>query len=368
MIPTLGYAATHSFTSLKPHEFEREDPKPNEILLDVLFCGVCHSDIHQVKDEWSNTVYPCMPGHEIVGRVSQTGSAVTRHKVGDLVGVGCMIDSCNNCEACKAGEQNYCEGPNSWLATYNGPMIPAKKAPTKENHYGRDNTFGGYSTTMVVREDFALKIPSALDPAAAAPILCAGVTTFSPLRHWGVKAGHKVGIIGFGGLGDMAAKLALAMGAEVVLFTTHKEKLEEAKRLGATGYLPDDLTPEPDPKNPLTASFDFLLSTIPEKTDLAPFIPLLKRNGSLVIVGALEPLSPFNNMVLAAHRLSVGGSLIGSIAETQEVLDFCAEHNIAPDIQMLDIKDINDAYKKVEDGEVRFRYVIDMATLKQQQQ
>ena len=166
----------------------------------------------------------------------------------------------------------------------------------------------------------------------------------------------------------MAAKLALAMGAEVVLFTTHKEKLEEAKRLGATGYLPDDLTPEPDPKNPLTASFDFLLSTIPEKTDLAPFIPLLKRNGSLVIVGALEPLSPFNNMVLAAHRLSVGGSLIGSIAETQEVLDFCAEHNIAPDIQMLDIKDINDAYKKVEDGEVRFRYVIDMATLKQQQQ
>ncbi len=366
MIQSLGYAASHSFTSLKPHEFERDDPKANEILIDILFCGVCHSDIHQVKNEWSNTVYPCMPGHEIVGRVTQAGASVTKHKVGDLVGVGCMIDSCNVCEACKAGEQNYCEGPNSWLATYNGPMIPSKKAPTKNNQYGRDNTFGGYSTNIVVREDFALKIPAALKPEAAAPILCAGVTTFSPMKHWGVKKGDRVGIIGFGGLGDMAAKIAIALGAEVHLFTREKEKLAEATRLGATGHLPDDLTAEADPKNPLTATFDFLLSTIPEKSDLTVFVPLLKRNGSLVIVGQLGPLPAFNNMQLAMHRQSVAGSIIGSIAETQEVLDFCGEHNITPDIQLLDIKDVNDAYKKVEDGEVRFRYVIDISTLKQQ--
>ena len=366
MIKTLGYAAKHSFNSLKPLEFEREDPKPNEILMDVLFCGVCHSDIHQVKNEWSNTVYPCMPGHEVVGRVAAVGSAVTQHKVGDLVGVGCMIDSCGKCEPCTSGEENYCEGPNSWLATYNGPMIPSKKSPTGENEYGRDNTYGGYSTTLVVREDFALKIPAALKPEAAAPILCAGVTTYSPMKHFGVKAGDKVAIIGFGGLGDMAAKIALAMGATVVLFTTVKEKLAEAEKLGAQGFLSDKLTAEPDPKNPHTASFDFMLSTIPEKTDLNPFLPLLKRNATLIVVGALEPIGPFNNMQLAGHRNTVGGSLIGSIADTQEVLDFCAKHNIAPDIELISIDDINDAYSKVEDGEVRFRYVIDIATLKAQ--
>ena len=366
MIKSIGYAANHSFTSLKPLEFEREEAKPNEIELEVLFCGVCHSDIHQVKNEWSNTVYPCMPGHEVVGRVKNVGSEVTRHKVGDVVGVGCMIDSCHECEPCKAGEENYCEGPNSWLATYNGPMIPSAKAPTGKNQYGRDNTYGGYSTTLVVREDFALKIPAALRPEAAAPILCAGVTTYSPMKHWGVKKGDKVGIIGFGGLGDMAARIAIAMGATVVLFTQHKEKIEEAHRIGATAVLEDELKSTPDPKSPLTASFDFMLSTIPEKSDLSIFMLLLKRNASLVIVGALEPLSPFNNMHMAAHRNSVGGSLIGSIAETQEILDFCAKHNVAPDIQLLDIKDINDAYSQVEDGEVRFRYVIDIATLKNQ--
>jgi uncharacterized zinc-type alcohol dehydrogenase-like protein len=367
MISTIGYAANHSFTSLKPHTFEREDPRPNEIEMEVLFCGVCHSDIHQVKNEWGNTVYPCMPGHEVVGRVKSVGSAVTRHQVGDLVGVGCMIDSCRECEACKAGEENYCEGPNSWLATYNGPMVPAKKAPTGENQYGKDNTFGGYSTSLVVPEDFALKIPSALKPEVAAPILCAGVTTYSPMKHWGVKAGDKVGIVGFGGLGDMAAKIALAMGAQVVLFTTKSEKLDEAARLGATGVLADDIAEGKDGFKEHKASFDFILSTIPEKSDLTPFVPLLKRNKALVIVGALEKLEPFNNMQIAGHRNSVGGSLIGSIAETQEVLDFCAEKGIGPDIQIIPIQEINDAYGKVEDGEVRFRYVIDMSTLKQEE-
>lgn len=360
MIKAFGYAANHSFTSLKPLAFERDEPKPNEIEIDVLYCGVCHSDVHQVKNEWGNTVYPCMPGHEIVGRVKTAGSGVTRHKVGDLVGVGCMIDSCRQCEACKAGEENYCEGPNSWLATYNGPMVPTKKAPTGTNMYGKDNTFGGYSTNVVVPEDFVLKIPASLPVEKVAPILCAGVTTFSPMRHWGVKAGSKVGILGFGGLGDMAAKLAKAMGAEVVVFTRTKEKVEEASRLGVKAVLESDKDAVKEHK----ASFDFILSTIPEKSELSPFVPLLKRNASLIIVGALEKLEPFNNMEMAAHRNTVGGSLIGSIAETQEVLDFCAEHGITPDVQMIPIQEINDAYKKVEDGEVRFRYVIDMQSLK----
>lgn len=361
MIKATGYAAKHSFSSLKPIEFEREEAKANEVEIEVLYCGVCHSDIHQVKNEWSNTVYPCVPGHEVVGRVTKAGSAVTRHQVGDLVGVGCMIDSCRSCEPCKAGDENYCEGPNSWLATYNGPMVPAKKAPTETNMYGKDNTYGGYSTSLVVAEDFVLKIPGALKPEVAAPILCAGVTTYSPLKHWGVKAGDKVGVVGFGGLGDMAVKLAKAMGAEVVVFTEKEEKLAEAARLGATGVIEDD----EDELMKHKGSFDFILSTIPEKHDLNPFIPLLKRNASIVVVGALEPMVAVNNMLVAFHRNSVGGSLIGNIADTQEVLDFCAEHGIGPDIEVIDIKDVNDAYRKVEDGEVRFRYVIDMATLKQ---
>ena len=362
MKQALGYAAKHFFSKLKPFPFERDDPKPNEVEIDILFCGVCHSDIHQAKNEWGNTVYPCMPGHEIVGRVASIGSAVSHHKVGDLVGVGCMIDSCRECEQCKAGEQNYCEGPNSWLATYNGPMIPAKQAPTGENSYRRDNTYGGYSTSMVVAEDFVLKIPAKLKPEIAAPILCAGATTYSPLKNWGVKAGDKVGILGFGGLGDMAAKLAKAMGAEVCLFTRQKEKLADAKRLGCTGILVGD----EDAMREHKSSFDFILSTIPERHDVNPYIPLLKHDCSLVIVGALEPMAPVNNMQIAFGRKSVGGSLIGSLAETQEVLDFCAEHGIGPDVQVIPIQQINDAYRHVEDGEVRFRYVIDIATLKQE--
>ncbi len=362
MKQALGYAAKHSFSRLKPLAFERDDPKPNEVEIDILFCGVCHSDIHQAKNEWGNTVYPCMPGHEVVGRVASVGSSVSNHKVGDLVGVGCMIDSCRECDACKAGEQNYCEGPNSWLATYNGPMMPAKMSPTGKNSYGRDNTYGGYSTSIVVPEDFVLKVPAGLAPEVAAPILCAGVTTYSPMKHWGVKAGDKVGIIGFGGLGDMAAKIAKALGAEVYLFTTDKEKLGEAKRLGATGVLEDDQDAFTEHK----ASFDFLLSTIPQKHDLNPYLPLLKRDKTLVVVGALEPLAGPNNMPMAMMRRGISGSLIGNLAETQEILNFCAEHKIGPDIQVIPIQQINDAYKHVEDGEVRFRYVIDTASLKQE--
>jgi uncharacterized zinc-type alcohol dehydrogenase-like protein len=359
MIQALGYAARHSFSRLKPLAFEREEAGADEIEMAVLFCGVCHSDIHQVKNEWSNTVYPCMPGHEVVGRVTRVGASVTRHKVGDIVGVGCMIESCRHCEPCQTGDQNYCEGPNSWLATYNGPMVPAAMAPDGGNMYGRDNSYGGYSNVLVVNEDFALKIPAALKPEVAAPILCAGVTTYSPMKHWGVKAGDKVGIVGFGGLGDMAVKLAKAMGADVTVFTTTKEKLEEARRLGVAGVLASDK----DAFKALKSSFDFILSTIPEKHDVNPYVQLLKRDKTLTVVGALEALAPVNNMEVAGHRKSVAGSLIGNLADTQEVLDFCAEHGIGPDIQIIPIQQINDAYKKVEGGDVRFRYVIDMASI-----
>jgi len=271
-----------------------------------------------------------------------------------------MIDSCGACGPCQHGEENYCEGPNSWLATYNGPMIPKAKAPNGANMYGRDNTFGGYSTSLVVKESFVLRVPEGMDPAAAAPILCAGVTTFSPMRHWGVKAGDRVGVIGLGGLGHMAVKLARAMGAQVTVFTTTKEKIEEAAKLGAEGVMENDKAA----LKALELQFDFILSTVPEKHDLNPFVTLLKRDAALVVVGALEPLAPTNNMEMAFHRRTLAGSLIGSIRETQDVLDFCADHGIAPDIEMIPIQEVNRAYKEVEKGDVRFRYVIDMASLK----
>ncbi len=359
MTKAIGYAAQHSFSRLKPLPFERDEPRPNEVEIAVMFCGVCHSDIHQVRNEWSNTVYPCMPGHEVVGRVMRIGDAVRLHMVGDIVGVGCMVDSCRQCEPCRAHDENYCEGPNSWLATYNGPMVPAKMAPTHANMYGRDNTYGGYSSVLVAPEDFVLSIPSGLRPEVAAPILCAGVTTFSPMKHWGVKAGDHVGIVGFGGLGDMAVKLARAMGAEVTVFTRSKDKLDAIRGLGAKGVLSGDVEAMGAHRN----SFDFMLDTVPEKHDVDPYVTMLKRDSTLAVVGAIEPLAPENNQERVMHRKSVAGSLIGSIAETREVLEFCAAHGIGPDIEVIPIQEINHAYRMVEKGDVRFRYVIDMASL-----
>jgi uncharacterized zinc-type alcohol dehydrogenase-like protein len=362
MIQALGYAAKHSFSRLKPLAFEREDAGVNEVEIKVLHCGVCHSDIHQAENDWGDTVYPCMPGHEIVGRVTRAGNGVTRHKVGDLVGVGCMIDSCRSCEPCREHEENYCEGPNSWLATYNGPMKPAAKAPDGKNRYDRDNTYGGYSTVIVVKEDFVLKVPASLPVEAAAPILCAGVTTYSPMKHWGVKAGDKVGVLGFGGLGDMAVKLAKALGAEVTVFTTDEDKVAAAEKLGAKAVVEGDK----QAYKALENSFDFILSTIPEKHKIDPFVTLLKRDAAYVSVGALAQMPGWNHQEVIMHRRQIAGSLIGSIAETQEVLDFCAEHGIAPDVQVIPIQAINDAYKRVKDEKVRFRFVIDMASLKQE--
>jgi len=365
VIKTLGYAANHSFTSLKPLSFERAAAGPNEVQIDVLYCGVCHSDIHQVENDWGNTVYPCMPGHEVVGRVVGIGAGVTRHAKGDLVGVGCMIDSCRQCAPCKAGDEHQCEGPNSWLATYNGPMKPAAAAKDGTNMYGVDNTFGGYSNSLVVKEDFVLKIPANLPIEAVAPILCAGVTTFSPLRHWGVKAGHRVGIVGLGGLGHMAVKLAVAMGADVTVFTTDEDKIAAARELGASQAILDS---DKKAYEALELTFDFILSTIPEKHKVDPFIPLLKRNATYCAVGALAEIPGYNNLELVMHRRSLAGSLIGSIKETQDVLDFCAAHNTYPDVQVIPMQDINDAYKRIKNEDVRFRYVIDMASLKREMQ
>jgi len=358
-LKAIGYAARHCFSHLKPFEFERARAGEREVEIQVLYCGVCHSDIHQVKNEWHNTVYPCMPGHEVIGRVTRVGSKVTRHKVGDVIGVGCMIDSCGQCEPCRAGAENYCESPNSWLATYNGPMIPAEKAAGHANIYGRDNTFGGYSNVLVVKQDFVLKIPSALDPDAAAPLLCAGVTTYSPLKRWGVKPGSHVGIVGFGGLGNIGAKIAKALGAHVTIFTRTAHKLEEATQMGFAAILESNR----EAFEAAAASFDFILSTIPEKHDINPYVALLKRDSTICVVGCLEPLEPVDNMEVILHRKDIAGSLIGSIRETQELLQFCAEHDIAPDIQVIRIDELNAAYHKVEKGDVRYRYVIDMSSL-----
>jgi len=288
------------------------------------------------------------------------GPAVQQFSVGDVAAIEYMIDSCRTCEPCRKGEENYCEGPNSWLATYNGPMVPASKSPTGDNMYGRDNTFGGYSNVLVVHEDFVIRIPEKLSPAAAAPIVCAGVTTYSPMKEWGVGPGHRVGIVGYGGLGHMATKIAMALGADVTVFSSSTEKVAELVAAG------QDAVHEGDSERltALARGFDFILSTIPEKHDVNPFVLLLKHDGVLCVVGALEPLAPVNNQAIAFQRRRVSGSLIGSIAETKEVLAFCAEHGIAPEIEIIPIQQINDAYGKVESGEVRYRYVIDMATLK----
>jgi uncharacterized zinc-type alcohol dehydrogenase-like protein len=351
-----AYGATNSiFSGLKEMEIERYAPKPDEVHIEVLYCGVCHSDLHQVKNDWKNTIYPCVPGHEVLGRVKEAGSAVTKFKVGDIVGVGCMVDSCGTCPACQEKEENYCEGPVSWTATYNGYMKPENED---------FNTFGGYSTDIVVKESFVLRIPSALDIKAAAPILCAGVTTYSPLKHWNVGPGQSVAIVGIGGLGHMAVQIARALGATVTAITRDKDKRAAAEQLGAHEVL---ISTDSDAMKAHELKFDFILITIPDAFDLNDYVTLAKRNGVITTVGLLgEYKAPLNNQEVLMHRRSVSASLIGSIAETQEVLDFCAEHNIAPEVEMIDMQDINKAYDKMQDEEVRFRYVIDMASLKQE--
>lgn len=353
---TIGYGASGSLIggeTLKPMEFERKAPGADELLIEVLYCGVCHSDIHQVANDWKNTIYPCVPGHEVVGRVTTAGVAVSKFKVGDIVGVGCMIDSCGQCNSCTNGEEQYCQGPVAMTMTYNGYFKPD----------GSDfNTFGGYATSLVVKESFVLNIPENLEISAVAPILCAGVTTYSPLKKWQVKAGDQVGVVGIGGLGHMAVMIATAMGAEVTAITTKEEKREAAIKLGAAKVL---ISEDEEALAAYELKLDYILVTIPEPFDINRYVPLLKPHGEIITVGLLGPYEkPVNNMELAKMNRSVGGSMIGSIQETREVLDFCATHQILPDIQLINMDEINDAFDHIKDEEVRFRYVIDMASLK----
>lgn len=356
-IKVKGYGASGSLIggkTLEPVIIEHDKPKADEVLIEVLYCGVCHSDVHQVNNDWKNTIYPCVPGHEIIGRVAEVGPEVTKFKVGDTVGVGCMIDSCGECKSCKSGDEEFCLGPVGMTMTYNGYWKPDGSGY---------NTFGGYSTHIVAHEHFVLNIPEKLDIKAAGPILCAGVTTYSPLKHRGIKAGDKVGIIGIGGLGHMGVMIAKAMGAHVIAITTSEDKRSEALALGADDVLISD---DEDAMKAYETYFDFLLCTIPEVFDVNDYIPLLGPRGALVTVGLLAPYeSPTNNMNVAKYSTSVGASLIGSVAETQEVLDFCAEHNIAPHIKLINIEEINDAFEKIKDQEIKFRYVIDLQSLKQ---
>ncbi|MFN3557787.1 MAG: NAD(P)-dependent alcohol dehydrogenase [Brevundimonas sp.] len=359
---SIAWGAKTALSKLERMEIERPEPQDHEVVIEVLYAGVCHSDIHQVKNEWANTLYPCVPGHEIVGRIKSTGSATSRFKEGDMVGVGCMIDSCRECEPCSQGDQNYCEGPNGWLATYNGPMTPATETGDGVNTYGaeRDNTYGGYSDLVVVPEDFVLTLPEGLDPKAAAPILCAGVTTWSPMQHWGIGPEHHVAVLGLGGLGHMAVKLAKAMGCTVTVLTSTPEKLDEAKALGADNAV---LSTDKTGLAAFKGAFDFILSTVPEKHEVGPLLDLMKRDGDIVVVGNLDVIDGVDNSKLAFRRQSVSGSLIGNLDETQDVLDFCAANGIAPEVQMIDIQDINETYVKIENGEARYRYVIDMKSL-----
>ncbi|MGB3592469.1 MAG: NAD(P)-dependent alcohol dehydrogenase [Nonlabens sp.] len=351
-MPTVNaYAALDKDALLKPFQIERRDLRPNDVEIDILYCGVCHSDIHAKNNDWGNAKYPIVPGHEIIGKVLNVGDEVTNFKKGDLVGVGCMVDSCQTCSACEEDLEQFCE--NGMTGTYNG------KDRIGGTSY--DHTFGGYSTTILVREEFVLSVPENIDPAGAAPLLCAGITTYSPLAHWKIKKGDKVGIVGLGGLGHMGIKFAKALGAEAVMITTSPNKREDARKLGASGVLISKNTDEMENHK---GSFDFILNTVPVKHDINPYLNLLKRDATMCMVGAIEPLEEMHGGNLILGRKSVAGSLIGGIKETQEMLDFCGEHNITSDIEMIDIQNINDAFERVQDSDVKYRFVIDMASLK----
>ena len=347
MFSCTGYASQSAQEPLAPFTFDRRDPGADDIEIKILFCGVCHSDLHQARNEWANTVYPCVPGHEIVGTVTRVGGAVTTFKPGDLAGVGCMVDSCRECESCRNGLEQYCKP--GFTATYNSPD-PHTQAPT----------FGGYSSHIVVDKHFVLRIPEGLDLAGVAPLLCAGITTYSPLHHWGVKPGQKVGIVGLGGLGHMGVKIAHAMGASVTLFTTSPGKTADAKKLGADQVV---ISKDADAMAAEAETFDFILDTVAADHDINAYLALLKPDCTLVQVGAPEKPLAVHVFSVIWRRRNFAGSLIGGIAETQAMLDFCAAHKITADIEMIKIADIETAYARMLKSDVKYRFVIDMASL-----
>jgi uncharacterized zinc-type alcohol dehydrogenase-like protein len=346
-----AYAAASATSGLAPATIARREPTPQDVQIEILYCGVCHSDLHQVRNEWKEvmpTVYPCVPGHEIVGRVTRTGRAVKTFREGDLVAVGCMVDSCRTCASCREGLEQYCELMPTF--TYNFP----------DKHLG-GVTYGGYAESIVVDEAFVLRVPSALNPAGAAPLLCAGITTYSPMRHWKVGKGQKVGVVGLGGLGHMAVKFARALGAHVVLFTTSPRKAADGLRLGAHDVV---VSTDAAQVQKHAASFDFILDTVSAPHDLNAYLELLKRDGTLTLVGAPEKPVPLGVFSLIFKRRRLAGSAIGGIRETQEMLDFCAEHGITSDVEVIRIQQINDAYERLAKSDVKYRFVIDMASLK----
>ncbi len=342
-----AYAAHAASSALAPLGIARREPGPTDVGIDILFCGVCHSDLHQARNEWHNTIYPCVPGHEIVGRVTHVGSGVTKFKPGDLSAVGCMVDSCRTCSSCQAGLEQYCLSFPTF--TYNG----------EDKHLG-GHTFGGYSTHIVVDEAFVLRVPAGLDLAATAPLLCAGITTYSPLRHWKVGPGQKVGIVGLGGLGHMGVKFARAFGAHVVLFTTSPGKIADGLRLGAHEVV---VSKDADAMKKHQGTFNFILDAVSAQHDLNAYLSLLKLDGTLTLVGAPEhplPVAAFNLLLPRRH---FAGSAIGGIAETQEMLDFCAAHGIVSDIELIPMQRINEAWDRLLKQDVRYRFVVDMSSL-----
>jgi alcohol dehydrogenase (NADP+) len=341
-----AYAAQNPKSPLSPFQIERREPRATDVAIEILYCGVCHSDIHQVRDEWGGSTYPMVPGHEIVGRVTRVGAQVTKFKVGDLAGVGCLVDSCRSCTSCKEGLEQFCEVGG--VMTYNG------------NEKDGTPTYGGYSTSIVVDEKFSLKISPKLELSKVGPLLCAGITTYSPLKHWKVGKGQKVGVVGLGGLGHMGVKFARAFGAEVVVFTTSESKKADAHRLGAHQVI---LSKREEEMAAHIASFDFILNTVSAPHDLGQYLNLLKRDGSLVLVGLPEKAPELEAFHLILKRRRIAGSLIGGIAETQEMLDFCAQHGITSDVEVIPIQKINEAYERMIRGDVKYRFVIDLKTL-----
>jgi alcohol dehydrogenase (NADP+) len=346
MIQTKGYAAQNSTTDLAPWSFERRDVGPDDVQFDIQYCGVCHSDLHQIRNEWFPGIFPMVPGHEIVGRVIKIGSRVKKFKVGDLAGTGCLVDSCRTCENCKDGLEQYCL--NGSVGTYNS----REKDGTP--------TYGGYSNTIVVHQDFVLHISNTLSLAAVAPLLCAGITTYSPLRHWKVGKGHKLAVLGLGGLGHMGVKFGVAFGAEVTVLSTSPSKEEDAKKLGAHKFV---VTTDKQQTKNVKGYFDFILDTVSAPHDVKLYLSLLKTNGTHIMVGIPPTPSEVPAFSLMDGRKSMAGSGIGGLPETQEMLDYCAEHNIVSDIELIDIKNIQTAYDRMVKGDVRYRFVIDMATL-----
>ncbi len=347
MIPTRGYAAQSQTSPLGPFEFDRREPKPHDVLIDIAYCGVCHSDIHLARNEWGGSMYPIVPGHEIVGQVTAIGSAVTKFKQGDTVGVGCVVDSCRACTNCKEGLQQFCD--SGAIFTYNSL-----------ERDGVTRTFGGYSTKITVDENYVLAVPTSLPLNAVAPLLCAGITTYSPLRHWEVGKSSHVGIVGLGGLGHMGVKFAAAFGSEVTVISTSKHKAEDAKRLGAHHFL---VSTDEEAMTKHAKQFDFILDTVSAQHDLTALLSLVKRDGTLVMVGVPPDAVPLRTFSIISGRKSVAGSLIGGIPETQEMLDFCGKHNIVSDVEMIQMKDINTAYERMIRGDVRYRFVIDSKSI-----